>query len=147
MIASGRELDLGEPGNTDNDVVKAARFTTWRGITEPEKKKKMEVAELLERFRDNPDHTRYTVKAELGCFDEQAAEFFAVTVFLCDDLLKLREGEENTKKSPTTRFFNITRQLPMELQMILCYRLAGASGDNIPGKPREAAFRDLAKKI
>jgi len=46
-IASGRDFALGEPGNPKTDAVGAAR-----------KNGKVEVAELLERFRDNQEETR-----------------------------------------------------------------------------------------
>jgi len=45
-----------------------------------------------------------------------------------------------------TRFFRILAQLPLELQMIPCYRLVGSAKDVIRGKNSEVAFKALAPK-
>jgi len=47
--------------------------------------------------------------------------------------------------SPAARFFSITAQLPLELQMLLCYRLVGSPKEIIPGKQSEVAFKSLAR--
>jgi ankyrin repeat protein len=78
-IASGRELDLGEPGNDPDDAIEVAM-----------KEKKTEVGSLLERFKANPEKTRHEVRVELGCFDVMAAEMFALVIFHSDGLLKIK---------------------------------------------------------
>ena len=98
---------------------------------------------LLERFRDHQEEIRNEIRKELGWFDETAAEMFALVVFLSDGLLKIEE--ENTAATP--RFFRIAKELPLELQMILCYRVVGSSGEIIPGEQREQAFKSLAKSL
>ena len=75
--------------------------------------------------------------------NEMAAEVFAVVVFLCDGLLKIRE-EKATKAS---RVFKVMMELPMELQMVLCHRVVGSAAENIPGEQRELAFQELARKL
>jgi len=57
-IASGRELDLGEPGNEKTDAIGRA-----------ENLKKLEAASLLKRFKANPAKTRAAVKKELRIKD------------------------------------------------------------------------------
>jgi len=57
-IASGRDMDLGQPGNERTDAIQVANEN---GRTE--------VATLLERFRENPAQTRYDVFVELGLLD------------------------------------------------------------------------------
>jgi hypothetical protein len=47
----------------------------------------------------------------------------------------------------TARFFKIMKELPMELQMVLCHRVVGSVGGNIPGTQRELAFKLLARKL
>ena len=131
-IASGSGLDLGEPGNEKNDAIGGAK-----------KRMKTEVVSLLERFRDHQEKTRHDIRKELGCFDELAAELFAVVIFLSDELLKL--GEEN--KNGTTRFFEMAKRLPMELQMVLCYRVMGSMKTNISGEMRETSFKKLMRKL
>ena len=46
-----------------------------------------------------------------------------------------------------TRFFNIARQLPLELQMVLCFRKVGSGGEIISGRESEVAFKELARKL
>ena len=125
-------MDLGQPGNEKNDAIGVAK-----------KRGKTEVVSLLERFRDHPEETRHEVRVELGCFDEMAAEIFALVVFLCDGLLEIKE--ENM--TGAARFFRMAKRLPMELQMVLCHRVVGSAGENIPGEQRELAFKELARKL
>lgn len=66
-IASGREMDLGKPGNQKSDAIGAARDEEHQ-----------EVVALLEGFRDHPDETRLAVRSELNWYDEEAADRFAV---------------------------------------------------------------------
>jgi hypothetical protein len=131
-IASGREMDLGETGNENNDAIGAAKESGHD-----------EVVSLLEKFRDHQTQTRHTVRTELECFDELAAELFAVVIFLSDGLFEL--GEKNTNGA--TRFLGITERLPMDLQMLLCYCVMGSTKMNIPGEQRELAFKKLAKDL
>jgi len=131
-IASGREMDLGEPGIENSDAIGQAhryRFT--------------EVATLLERFRDDPEGTRYAVRMGLRWYDEPAAKVFAIVVFLSDGIVRIRPGE--TARTPAARFLAIASQLPLELQMVLCYRLMGLDKDVMAGRDSEPAFRELAK--
>jgi len=68
---------------------------------------------------------------------------FALVVFASDGFLEFRKGQE--ADAPTTRFFRIAGQLPMELQMVLCYRVVGRTHEGIRSWDCEAAFRDLTK--
>ena len=131
-IASGREMDLGTPGDLNQtDVIGAAR-----------KKGKAEVVSLLEKFKENPVETRHAVRIQVGWYDE-AAEMFAMVVFVSDGLLQIKA----TSPTPAARFFNIVSKLPLELQMLLCFRLIGSGKDIIPYKERETAFKILVKKL
>jgi hypothetical protein len=106
-------------------------------------KNKTEVVLLLERFIKNQAQTRHEIRIELGLVDKDAAELFAMTVFLCDDFLRLKEAN-----SPAAlRFFKIAKKLPMELQMMLCYRVFGSAKENIKSKDSEPAFKRLAKTL
>jgi len=97
---------------------------------------------LLERFKENPEETRSSMRAELGWFDE-AAEMFAMVVFVSDGLLQIND----TAPSLAARFFNIVRRLPLELQMMLCHRVVGSPKEIIPGKESEEAFKNLARRL
>ena len=132
-IAFGREIDLGTPGDIDmTDAIGGAK-----------KYGNTEVVTLLERFKENPVETRHVVRVELGLVDELAADVFAMVVFVSDGLLKTND----TTPSPAARFFSIAAQLPLELQMVLCYRLRGSGKEIIPGKESEVAFKELARRI
>ena len=133
-IASGREMDLGKPG--DVDKTEAIGVAKQRGKTE--------VVTLLERFKENPEETRYQVRAGLGLIDELAAEVFALVVFVSDGLLQIKD---TTTTTPAARFFSIAARLPLELQMVLCFRQMGSAKEIIPGKESEMAFKELAKRI
>jgi hypothetical protein len=132
----GDELDLDKKGKYYLDEIE---YTT---IEIARKENKTEVVSLLERFMANPTQTRHELRVELGLVDEDAAELFAMTVFLCDDFLRLKEA--NSPAAPL-RFFNVASQLPMELQMVLCYRVFGSSKENIKSKDSEPAFKSVAR--
>jgi len=132
-IASGREMDLGKPGDGRTDAIGAAK--EWRTTG---------VVTLLERFKQNPEETRHAVRLELGWYDEAAAEMFAIVVFVSDGLLQIKE---TTIPSPAGKFFSIAAQLPLELQMVLCYRVVRSPKEIIPGKESEAAFKALAERL
>ena len=97
---------------------------------------------LLERFIANPAQIRHEVRAKLGLLDALAAEVFALTVFLCDDLLQLKPA---ATPATAARFFTIAKRLPLELQMILCHRVVGSMKQNILHQDSEAAFEHLAR--
>ena len=77
-IASGREIDLGEPGDYFTDAIGVAR-----------NEDKIEVVALLERFQSDATQTRHAVRVELDLLDELAAEMFALVVFVSDGLLQI----------------------------------------------------------
>ena len=66
-IASGREIDLGKPGDVDKtDAIGGAK-----------KKGETEVVTLLERFKSDPAKTRSEVRKELG-ITGQCCSFFSI---------------------------------------------------------------------
>ena len=132
-IASGREVDLGEPGNDRTDAIDSA-----------EKENRTDVVTLLKRFKEDPGNIRSELRVELGWYDELAAELFALIVFVSDGLLQT--GKEVQVHTPAARFFAIANRLPLELQMVLCRVAAGRPQGNILTKHREPAFKFLAMK-
>jgi hypothetical protein len=137
-IASGRQMNLGEPGNWE-DATGIAR-----------EKNKTEVLSLLERFTLNQEKTRHEIRVELGGFlGELAAEMFALVVFVSDGLLEIKGNTEELSPASqaVARFFVTARRLPMELQMVLCHRAVGSAGVSILAKDSEPAFRDLARVL
>ena len=144
LVASGRDLgDImnkkGLGGGKDYTALEIAR-----------KEKETEAVSVLERFIANPTLTRHKLRVKLGALDELAAEVFALTVFLCDDLLQLKSASRlaATPHPATTaaiRFFTISSKLPMELQMILCHRVVGSVKDSVLSMNSEVAFKHLAR--
>ena len=131
-IASGREMDLGRPGDIDRtDAIGKAK-----------RRGKTEVATLLERFKNNPEETRHLMRVEHGWYDQLAAEMFALVVFVSDGILQVKDTT-----TPAASFFAIATQLPLELQMVLCHRQVGSGKEIIPGKESEVAFKELAKRL
>jgi len=131
MVASGRALDLGDPSNDRTDAVGAARL-----------RKHGELVSLLERFKVDPVKTKQEVWLELGCHGELAAALFALVVFTSDGLLEITKAMATM--APAARFLAIATCLPVELQMVLCYRIMGSPKDLIMSRDSEAAFRELA---
>jgi len=131
-IACGREMHLGTPGDVDN--------TDAIGVARKERRKK--VVTLLERFKENPDETRHAMRVEIGWHEILAAEMFALVVFVSDGLLQIND---TTTPSPAARFFKIAGRLPIELQMMLCFRQVGSDKEIISGKESKAAFKKLAR--
>jgi len=131
-IASGREMDLGKPGDVDQtDAIGAAK-----------RRGKTEVASLLVRLKSNPLETIHAMRVELGLID-LATEMFALVVFVSDELLQIKD----TTTTPAARYFKIVKKLPLELQMVLCFRQVGSEKEIIPGKDSEAAFKSLAERL
>ena len=83
------------------------------------------------------------MRVELGFLDDLAAEMFALVVFVSDGLLQIND----TTPSPAARFFSIATQLPLELQMVLCYHVVGETKEIISGKDSEVAFKELARRL
>jgi len=70
-IVSGREMDLGQPGNENTDAIRIARNPgedrhEVQTDFETRKHRCAEVVTLLERFKKNPEDTRSDVRKELG---------------------------------------------------------------------------------
>jgi len=126
-------MDLGKPGDIyRTDAIGAAK-----------KYGNTEAVALLERFKSDAAQTRHMMRVELGWHDELAAEIFALLVFVSDGLLQIND----TTPSPAARFFSIARRLPLELQMVLCFRQVGSDNEIIHGKDSEVAFKTLARRL
>jgi len=134
-IASGREMDLGKPGDVGKtDAIGAARNN-----------RKTDVVALLERFKSDASQTRHAMRVELGWHYSAAAEMFALVIFVSDGLLEVKNLVDST--TPAARFFRIVSRLPLELQMVFCFRQVGLAKEIIPGKDSEVAFKELARRL
>ena len=141
LIASAR--DLGDVENERGKELHGGREFTALEIARD--RHKTEVVSVLERFLANPALTRHELRVRFGMLDALAAEVFALTVFLCDDLLQLKPAATDPATTSALRFYTIVSKLPMELQMILCCRVVGSTNQNILSKDSEPAFKALAR--
>jgi len=142
FIASGK--NLGDVKNTQGK-----NWYQGTAVEIARQFRSTEIVSLLERFISNPSQTRHDVLVQLEQFNDLAAEVFALTVFLCDDLLHLKPALTTTTTcepavAAALQFFAIASKLPMELQMMLCHRAVGSLKQNILHQDSEAAFRSLA---
>lgn len=146
-VASGREI-----GSADcEDAITVAREPTNEvGEEDAEFEQRSErcaaVAALLERYQEDRQRTTHEVRAEVGWYDGEAAQFFALVVFTSDGLLEIRE-QDGGEQGRAIRFMRMICQLPMELQMLLCHRVVGSAAENIIGEQREVAFKTLTRQI
>jgi hypothetical protein len=142
LIASGRDLGnlnlKGRDGYGDGKDYTALEIARKRVHTE--------IVSLIERFIANPIPTRHQILMKLGLPDALAAEVFALIVFICDDLLQLKETS-TLNQIAAIRFFEITLKLPMEVQMIVCCRVVGLMKQNIRTQDSEPAFKSLVRTL
>lgn len=94
-IASGREMYLGQPGKKKTDAIWAAKNPRAFSTVEKMKAQGLEIAALLERFKENPEKTRSEIRKELGitgefpgdpasCDDSFFTKGFSACRFSCD---------------------------------------------------------------
>ena len=130
----GEDLQLERMASYDgNKWTTSLEIATELGFTE--------ITSLLEKFTANPQQNQGELRVELGFPGSLASRVFALVVFLCEDLLKIKETEPKTAAS---KFFTIATSLPMELQMVLCHRVVGSKKQNILSRDSEFSFRQLA---
>jgi len=105
-------------------------------------RKKTSVEKLLQAYIESPEQTREDVAVELGV--SVVVRVFALVVFLSDEHLAIRAGPEGTEAK---RFFAVAMKLPMELQMVLCFRAQGSGKENIPSRCLEPALRHTVRSF
>lgn len=159
ILASGRTIKLGEH---DSDPVKVALSYGYPGISS-----------LLKDFVKDPEGVRAKLRLELdGEFDDflrsrlffqlmdsfflfllvelRAGELFALAVYLSDGHLEIQQSQDDIneeKRAKAKRFFSLTTQLPMDLQMVLCNRVFGFQDLFIKISTSEKGFRKFAKGL
>lgn len=147
MISSGRDLYLGNPHLDNFYVLKEARLKRSTDSSNKILEEKQKIVTLLENFEVNANRTRYEVRRKLGLYDILAAKLFATVIFHCDGFLDVRKNINNFDDEDHLKFFKIVRQLPIELQMIVCCRANNAEADLISRKDSEVAFKELTREL
>ena len=141
-------------------------FTTTLDVQSIWKK----IIDLMVNFRTRPQQVRCELRLELGLAERFTTDLFALVVFTSDGLLQIRPNNNSVvvSNNKTTddgqtinssdhkhitdcagdaasrRFFAISQQLPIELQMILCWYANGLLKTNITSQSAEISFRRLA---
>ena len=141
LIVSGRSLGDVSAKATYLDNKYTACEIAWRDTA---------VVSLVESYLANPGRTRHGLRVKLRQLEALVADVFALTVFLCDDLLQLKPLatiSSNPVAGAAFRFFTMASKLPMELQMVLCHQVIGSSRQNILRQDSEGAFKWLAMAL
>jgi ankyrin repeat protein len=91
---------------------------------------------LLSEYRANPQKVKEACIKEYGKSILQFHSLlFSLMVLHSDECFEFKEtpllGEEKEIQDNICRFFNITKQLPQEIQMVLANRSIGSAEDNI----------------
>lgn len=111
-----------------------------------------QVVQLLREYLAEPDKVRIRtqLKSNFEPFRHQlAGELWAVscglfTLVVCVSDGLLRVDEDNWWFADTVSFFNIADQLPMELQMLLCYRVFDSGQQIVIAKEVESNLQRLS---
>jgi len=82
-IASGREMDLGTPGDETDAIGRAKTKDKELWSSESEMRRKTETATLMERFKNDAKKTREEVRNELGITGQSP---FSLFIFRSDRL-------------------------------------------------------------
>jgi len=128
------------------------------------------IIDLVANFRARPQQTRCELRLELGLAERFTTDLFALVIFTSDGLLQIRPDNsvvvasdiktiddsqtinssdhehtsDRTRDAASRRFFAISQQLPIELQMTLCWYVNGLPKTNITSQSAESSFRRLA---
>ena len=139
-IASGKGFSLRD---TDRQRLfrELRQDTFWVG--EETRRRKHAIIALLDNYISDPYLVRNRLRKKLSWYHKVSADAFSHVVFICDGLLKIKDGDTG----PTARFFTIACTLPLDLQAVLCYRLADSAQNIIPPNHREAGFKSLARAL
>lgn len=136
FVASGRDFIMPETGDIKDDPVAVAK---GRGNNT--------MALLLEQFRINPEPTVRKMRIDFGWYDRSAADLLALVNFHCNGLLKLKGEPDRSELQKHSRFFKIVRQLPTEIQMIICRRSVYSVKCVITERRTTGALKELAWKL
>jgi hypothetical protein len=128
ILDSGKEVD-------DNDVDEVIEFMFSQGGNFFK-----DIVCNKEAFINDLDATFFHAKLVIKHKPVYPSALFALIIFNCEGFIE--PPVENHEE--TSRFFRIAARLPMEIQMMLCYRAFSLiDKDYITGKERDVALREL----
>ena len=151
LLASGREIDTRKRSTFNNTTAAehARRMTTapmqtYEGDADPPRRAANcpLCAVLIDEFESDPVTVRHRLRRQPGLREYFIGHLFALVVFHSDSFAIINE---RTAHSYARRFFRITSQLPLDLQMVLCNRIFGSPRDIILSRDSEPAFQLLTR--
>jgi hypothetical protein len=105
-----------------------------------------DAARLIQHLMHDEHQTRHEIRLEFGLKPQTVAHLFAIVIFVCDDLLRLKATQSTVHKDISTgRFFSMVTRLPMELQMMICHRVSGSPKDVVLTRDSEPMFKFVSK--
>jgi len=153
LLASGREIDTKMRSTFNN---RTAAEQGREIATEPQEENETDedfersqtngplCANLIDEYEREPEHleVRHRLRRQPGLREYFIGHLFALVVFHSDSFAVINE---RTAHSDTRRFFRITSQLPLDLQMVLCNRNFGSPRDIIHSRDSEPGFQLLTR--
>ena len=152
LLAAGREIDTRRKSAFNNRTAaeqgRAMGARTVKLDTETVevlKRRKANgplCADLIDEHEREPVATRHRLRCQIGLREYFIGHLFALVVFHADSFVVIKEG---VLQADITRFFRITYQLPLDLQMVLCNRIFGSPRDIILSRDSEPGFQLLTR--
>jgi len=152
LLASGKKIDTRRRSKfNDKTAAEHARAMAAR-TTKPAKETEDDFqirksngplcADLIDDYEREPVPVIYRLRRQPGLREYFIGHLFALVVFHSDTFVLINE---RTAHSDTRRFFRITSQLPLDLQMVLCNRIFGSPRDIILSRDSEPGFQLLTR--
>jgi len=116
----------------------------WEGKTALEVAPNSAIREIMTLYLADPRQTRRALRKELGLSAEDAAADFVSAVLLCDGYLRLGQKVSGDREA---RFLSVVSRLPLELQMIICYRRHDSRKDIIITPDVERALQKFISEL
>jgi len=149
LLASGREVNTRTRSTLNNKTAaEQGRRMVPRGPNDTEETRNRKetngplCADLIDEYERDPVAVRHQLRRQPGLREHFIGHLFALVVFHSDSFVVINR---RTAHPDTRRFFRITSQLPLDLQMVLCNRIFGSPRDIILSRDSEPGFQLLAR--
>jgi len=152
LLAFGKEIDTRRRSTFNNNTAVeharavAARITKSADETEEVFQRKKTnsplCADLIDDYERDVMVVRHRLRRQPGLREFFIGHLFALVIFHSDSFVVINE---RLAHSDARRFFRITSQLPLDLQMVLCNRIFGSPRDIILSRDSEPGFQLLTR--
>jgi len=124
-----RRAEVSKPGLASPSIYKIHHLSCNKELQKCER-----IHTLLVDYEANRNLVRHKLRLEEEYPDAYSHHLYALIIFICDGLLKIKSGGHRQQNRDVLRFYGITKRLPMELQMMLCNRVQEFGRDYIKVK-------------